>query len=469
MIRVLVVDDDKLVRKGLISSMPWQPFDMVVVGEANNGETALHFLETAEVDLLLVDLAMPVMSGLELMRIVSRRYPKIHVVVLTFHQDFEYVQEALRLGAIDYIAKVDLEKEQFEEVLGRISRRIGRERNRVRPPDRPTVTPALFQANSGVALLATSEPPDVRWVQRLDLPEWELVEIANGLWLWTPTSDENFEGAYSRLTTAIAPEGRWVMIRLEGLSGENRNSIQRLLRNYQGCDFFYEHDLTTCLIAKSVAELKNQRGAGTEEAIGVFRERWLTFNWVYRAPLFTQLLTDLAAARIPLSRLLPLLGTIEHELNRLCGSIMPLQLPSTDGIHSWYELERWLVAAREQAFHTICRKPYSENVAGSIIAALEILKDELSSPLTAQEIARRVHLSRSYFNQCFRDISGKPFNDYLRRMRMDRAQELLRTTDQSIHWVAEQAGYIDEKYFSHLFKEHTGMLPTEFRRSTQVQ
>ncbi|MGO4269761.1 response regulator, partial [Paenibacillus sp. TAF58] len=124
MIKVMIVDDDKLVRKGLISAMPWHDFDMEVVGEASNGEKALEFIAANAVDLLLTDLAMPVMSGIELLKIVRKQYPSIYTVVLTFHQDFEYIQEALRLGAIDYIAKVQLEKERFEEVLERIYKRI---------------------------------------------------------------------------------------------------------------------------------------------------------------------------------------------------------------------------------------------------------------------------------------------------------------------------------------------------------
>lgn len=68
MIKVLIVDDDKLVRKGISSAMPWNEFNMEVVGEASNGAKALDFLETQPVDLMLTDLAMPVMSGIELMR-----------------------------------------------------------------------------------------------------------------------------------------------------------------------------------------------------------------------------------------------------------------------------------------------------------------------------------------------------------------------------------------------------------------
>lgn len=137
MINVLIVDDDNLVRKGLISMLPWSEYQMTVVGEAKNGEKALEFLAGHRVDLLLTDLAMPVMSGMELMRIVRKQYPHIAIVVLTLHQDFEYIQDCLRLGAIDYIAKVELEMDSYDEVMGRIRGRIVEEQAKNDVPPMP--------------------------------------------------------------------------------------------------------------------------------------------------------------------------------------------------------------------------------------------------------------------------------------------------------------------------------------------
>jgi len=124
MIKVLVVDDDHLVRRGFISMMPWSLHGMKVVGEASNGLKALEFLDQQSVDLLIVDLLMPIMSGMELMREVRKLHPSLHIVVLTFHQEFEYIQESLRLGALDYITKLELENEQMDSVLERISQRV---------------------------------------------------------------------------------------------------------------------------------------------------------------------------------------------------------------------------------------------------------------------------------------------------------------------------------------------------------
>lgn len=72
-------------------------------------------------------------------------------------------------------------------------------------------------------------------------------------------------------------------------------------------------------------------------------------------------------------------------------------------------------------------------------------------------------MSRSYFSQCFKEIAGKTFNDYLRQLRVEKAKEYLLYTNKTIVWIAENTGYMDEKYFSRSFREQIGILPSEFR------
>ncbi|MDI6617816.1 MAG: response regulator [Clostridiales bacterium] len=124
MIRVLIVDDDKLARKGLISIMPWASHNMKVVGEAANGAKALEFLRENAVDLMFVDISMPVLSGIELIKESHKLYPNLQSVVLTFHEDFEYVQTTFRLGILDYISKAQLEMEDYDEIFDRIEKKL---------------------------------------------------------------------------------------------------------------------------------------------------------------------------------------------------------------------------------------------------------------------------------------------------------------------------------------------------------
>ena len=129
MIKVLVVDDDKLARKGIISLLDWQKHHMQVVGDVQNGKAALEFLKENEVDLVFVDIDMPEMDGIEFMERCSQEKPEILFVVLTFYEEFSYAQSAIRLGSLDYISKAALEFSDSDAILERIERKY-EERNK---------------------------------------------------------------------------------------------------------------------------------------------------------------------------------------------------------------------------------------------------------------------------------------------------------------------------------------------------
>jgi YesN/AraC family two-component response regulator len=251
MIQTLIMDDEIYVRKGLISVLPWEKFGFKIIGEASSGEKALEFLKANPVDVVFTDLTMPGMSGFDFMKEIRSLFPNLKAVVLTCHQDFGYIQEAMRLGAIDYIVKTQLEKEKLETVLERIAGRINHE-NRSKPDYLP------------------------------------------------------------------------------------------LYENGQG-------------------------------------------------------------------------------------------------------------------------KRYSEEVVESIQNAVKYINDKLLTGIQQEEVARAANMSRGYFSLCFKDIVGKAFSDYVRSVKIDKAQELLRMTNKPVYWIAEQLGFQDEKYFSRIFREQTGKTPSEFR------
>ena len=127
MTRVLIVDDDKFARIGLRSIIPWEEYGMEVVGEAANGKRALEFMRSVPVDLVFADIAMPILDGIGLIEQAQREFPDVRFVVLSFHEDFEYLQKALRLGVLDYISKEKMELENYREVMLRIKNRLQEE------------------------------------------------------------------------------------------------------------------------------------------------------------------------------------------------------------------------------------------------------------------------------------------------------------------------------------------------------
>ncbi|MEK0316191.1 response regulator transcription factor [Cohnella sp. 56] len=124
MIKVYLVEDEPLVRRGIISIMPFERYGMQLVGEASSAEEAMAALAQTDVDLVFTDISMPGMSGLDFIRELKLRKPNIRAVVLTCHQDFDYLQQALRLGAIDYMVKTLFDEESVEALLGRVSAHI---------------------------------------------------------------------------------------------------------------------------------------------------------------------------------------------------------------------------------------------------------------------------------------------------------------------------------------------------------
>ena len=117
MLKVLVVEDEELIRKGIILTVDWASLDCVVVGEAANGEEALEAVERFRPSLIITDLKMPRMDGIELLRRLREQGSRAYVIILTAYDSFTYAQRALRLGAVDFLLKPfhdgDLEQAVF--------------------------------------------------------------------------------------------------------------------------------------------------------------------------------------------------------------------------------------------------------------------------------------------------------------------------------------------------------------------
>ncbi|NOU72910.1 response regulator [Paenibacillus sp. LMG 31458] len=466
MIKVLVVDDDKLVRKGLISAMPWQDFDMQVVGEANNGEKALEFLESQPVDLLLTDLAMPVMSGIELMRIARKRYPRLHMVVLTLHQDFEYIQEALRLGAIDYIAKVQLEKEQFEEVLGRIAGRINEQLNQ--SPQAPHPDQVILEVEQGYVLLSLDRESDHDWFNELQLPADEnMREVDLSSWIWFPA-----EGKESRLYEILSEKIRKLpesmLLILSDLNDCTWKEIQRWVRDYTEKVLFYEYHPERTIISVSMSEGYKSQTEPDEAKLDRVKESWLSSEWFYNDSLYEKLITDMKSLKLHESQLIGLLYSLVIEWNRLFAHTNIGKIQMVHSFHSWFQVEQWISHIRKMIRASVEQTSYSQEIMNCMTKAVLMIQAEMDRQLSAAELAQRLNLSRSYFSQCFKDIIGKTFNEYSRFIRIEKAKEYLLNSNNTILWIAEQTGYSDEKYFSRVFRELTGMLPSEYRVANRL-
>ena len=105
MIKVFLVEDEVIMREGIRSNIDWEAEGFEFVGEASDGELAYPLIQKSRPDILITDIQMPFMDGLELSRLVKQEQPGIKIIVLTGYDEFEYAKEGIRIGITDYLLK----------------------------------------------------------------------------------------------------------------------------------------------------------------------------------------------------------------------------------------------------------------------------------------------------------------------------------------------------------------------------
>lgn len=126
MYKIMIVDDEEEVRLGIIKKMDWKSFDFVVVGDAENGQEALEKAEKLEPDVIMTDIRMPFMDGLELGNKLVEILPSTKIIVFSGYDDFEYAKQAIKINVIEYLLK-PINSAQLAEVLRNLKVRLDKE------------------------------------------------------------------------------------------------------------------------------------------------------------------------------------------------------------------------------------------------------------------------------------------------------------------------------------------------------
>lgn len=455
MIRVLIVEDDKFARQGMIRSLPWDRHGMAVAGEASGGKKALEILEKEPIDLMLCDYSMPGMNGLELLKAAREKYPELSVGMITLYESFNIIQEAMRYGAIDYISKLQLEEENYDQVLDNLEKKV-LERRQVQQKAKsvivcPQDTCYLFSCVNGQA-------PEILCDKYPRIFTEHPVEI--GL---------NVYAAY--LPDAIGEDvifhsikKPWYTLKVVGLGRYEQDRFFHLVRRYYQHQMFYHHESMSMSISY-LERIVNSIQVVSEESVSSLQKEWMGTDWLYDGEVFRKQLAELREKMLPFNMLFKLLVKIEDALKHKYGDVFfkeELNLPYH--FYSWDEVEEWLEFVHDKMKQSIRERQLSDEVMKSIARALQIIYDELDSPLLLNEVAERVNMSRSYFSACFKKVTGSSFNQYVREKRIRVAKEFLENTDYSIMEIALKCGWEDEKYFGKVFRQETGLLPSKYRK-----
>lgn len=458
MLKILIIDDDILTRKGIQMLMPWAAHNMEIVWEASNGKEALEFLSShPDIDLALVDLDMPVMDGTTFIQTASGLYPQLSYVVLTVHTEFEYVQKILRLGAIDYISKTQFDQENFDQILDRIQAGVSR-KNAFSAPlsdweKSQILSPEIY------ALISIQQDPSPIVNAFLNLNQLSadtVYEFDENIWIFQ-TDPKTFQFPTDFSNT--------MLLEISAVYEMPYSELGKLLTRYLKNQFFYDYRPLLEVNHKHAYELDEKTYISDEKTFEQMKKEWTSLNWIHENALFDQFRLNLKNCRLKPSQLYYFLLNLEMIWNSSYRSTKEDAISMPSSFSNWYEVEEWLTSVYEKSQLFSSDAKYSKDVIKGIYSAKLYIDQNYFRVLDATEIARNAKMSYSYFSRCFHDVIGQSFSDYCIQIRMTHAKDLLLHSGKSIQEIALLVGYQDEKYFSRIFKKITGTSPSDFRKS----
>ncbi len=410
MVKVFLVDDEIVIREGIRASFPWEDTDYVLVGEAPDGEMALPMIRDTQPDILITDIRMPFMDGIALCSAVRSQMPWIGIIMLSGYDEFEYARKGIQLGVREYMLK-PVTSSELKQALDRVSEAMREEkRNR-----------AAHRAGS-----------DQRFLQE---------KLLSSLY-----SEDQREG-----------DARAVVEQLRGMG------INLAAPRYAVIDAAFEP------ISSGHAELVElAEGSG-----GI----------VHVSPCRTgsRVLVLGDNDQDTEERAYAFGASVATELERIgCGGIRISIGEIVEGPENIYRslqsarhIRHVLTDQAESSPRIVGVREFSEGSgerAAAVMAArakMYLAEHYQNGNLMLQDVAAAVGMSNSRFSTVFAQECGKTFTEYLTGLRLEKARELLRTTDKRSSQIAFEAGYNDSHYFSYLFKKNVGMTPGEYRAASQ--
>lgn len=514
MLKVILIDDEAIILQGLKKLIPWNRLGFEIVGEALDGQEGLLLIEEKNPDLVISDVAMPNLSGIEMLKAVSDNKNR-KVIFLSGYQEFNYVRDAMRYGAIDYLLK-PVSEEVLTKTLERIRDQIWSERSYHVLKKKDSPSELLFQTLTSQKRTARIEDFLCEWAPDKEGACCIALRII-------PTSDKNQEDNAGLMRFEI-----YEFIQ-EYLTQHLNGGI--IKKEYSTCYFVLTQEnnrkaIKTAL-KKLSAEIRNRYPVNVIIGVGAWLERDGELSHLYKTAKFaldlyyfveeiyidyeaisrdyTHSLAEYEEAVKKLEQTIvlhyasntvveeivncvTLLGNIHYGnknviINNcilLSGKIFSILLEyglleETDQEEQTKFLEkirkkvtfRSLISLFEDYYSQIFLKikllsRYRESP--EIVRIKNYIEEHFKEAITLEEIADYIGMNASYMSVFFKKETGQNFKNYVTEVRMKHALKLLNSTNMKSYELAEAVGYRDAKQFREKFKELYGVSPQQYRK-----
>ena len=528
--KVILVDDEAEVIDMIEKKIHWNDLGFEVAGSATNGVKALELVEKLQPDVVLTDIKMPYMDGLELSRRLNREYPNIYIMLCTGFDEFEYAKEAVHLEIKEYMLKpvnatelsesltnlkhtLDREREEklnvkklndyFQEVLpklqsnffislieGRVEKRDYERFLQAYQVDMkgPLFSCVIFHTSEnhvpeGMNPLLLSMSVEREIKQRL-MDQWncqEFIYMGNTLLILELDAEDKI----TQITDACDRFCRWAYRIMGAVVTAGIGTV---------CDSLYEISLSYERAREAVSYRVLY---GTKRAINIGE----IVPKEQIKPVQSEesrMQTLLRAIRIGDSAEIERAAHKEMEkLHKNTETMSQYNLATMEIVSGFFKfctdnsldfnkisgnrqniyekvsqmdessLTAWIVQMSETISEKLkCAR--NSSARRLIVEAQNIVKERyMEADISLDEVCAVLGVSNSYFSSVFKKEAGKSFISYLTDYRMDIAAEMILNTDEKSYTIAEKVGYLDANYFSYVFKKKFGVSPSKYRASVK--
>lgn len=528
MIKLLIVDDEPLVQAGIKSMINWEDLNISIVGIASNGVAAYEMIKKYDVEIVITDIKMPVMSGLELARKCVESGMDVPVfIILTGYEDFHYAKEALTIQAIDYLIKLELTPETLIQSLNRAIARLSELRYSSRTPDIAINT--IFKEQFFTRLIFNlfedehqflSQSRNLKIDFNYELYVTGYIEI-NSVRLGDMAIEKQISLYSSSLQLVSELMSKYIPCHVVSLDtrhfciifflkendGNYKETIQKALAQISAMIFNY-YSVTIRSSIGSAVNNPMQIPASYQDAKQIFsqvtEERPVLFfedvtsssrlKNVFNMSLFKEdirkayaeydetALYDIFSSIINLFEEQP--AHYVQALDAACN-ILYLSLSllnngeqvvseifsgSVNGYRSLYEMNSvpQILSYLKTLRDGLCAAFASKNQDYKnqiVVNAKKYIIQHINEKLTLNDVAEAFCISPNYLSVLFSKYNDIGFSDFINQNKIEVAKKMLKDGDYKIYEISDLLGFESAFYFSRVFKKVTGFSPRDYMKT----
>lgn len=519
---IILADDEQQILYGMKKGIEWERLGFKVAGVAQNGKEALELMEEVHPDLVISDIKMPFMDGLELAKHIHEDYMNTKVILFSGWDDFEYARLAISYGVSEYIMK-PIDYEEMQKLLIKMHEELDKEynekMNRVRLENAYMESlPLLRQQFFNRLVTEPMEEEELKsQIENLKLEfkdeVYSVVAVKTGGGKEKDVLSElAVKQTLKEALEKIAHVYEFGMSDNEVfiLGSNKRHDIGRIIRTISEAEVLIErifHSRISCGISVSGRSLKDmpvlygQALEALDYNLVTVEESYTYYNdimpvqderedWNIKVENIGKNITHCTEEELKfqVENLIAWLHKRQYSLNEYQVLILEISFSFSRfykkyqirsdmefagtkkmavkilSLSTGEELDHWLINYCELIRSLIQKKQIDNNV---ILAehARKIVEEKFQDPdLSVETVCGDLHVSTLYFSKIFKQETGGTFVNYLTGRRMEEAKKLLLQTDYKSQVIGNMVGYPEPNYFSYVFKKNCGMSPVKYRK-----